>query len=97
MKRVPATAMVVLTMAAGASVALAVKCIDDRVNSFAGVGGREVFEQQRAKHLERLRQNDHVKDESVRAADAAAIDAERDRLGKGDGVQELGEELRRVK
>lgn len=73
------------------------KLIDNRINGFHGVGGREVYERQRAFHLDRLRKNDHVKDQAVRERDAAAIEAEIDELGRGFPVQELGEEVRRIK
>lgn len=73
------------------------KITNDRINGFHGVGGREVYERQRAFHLDRLRKNDHVKDHAVRERDAAAIEAEIDELGRGFPVEELGEEVRRIK
>lgn len=82
---------------AGLLIGYACKTIDNHINGMSAVGGREEYERQRAKHLDRLRRNEHVKDEAVRERDAAAIEAEIDELGRGFPVQEFGEELRRVK
>ena len=97
MKRIPASLIIIGTMATAGTVALVARCVDQRINHFSGVGGRDAFERQRAKHLERLRQNEYVTDPAVRAADAAAIDAEHDEIGKNWNTWELGEELRRIK
>ena len=97
MRKISATLIISATVATGAAVAMAARCIDARVNNFAAVGGREEFDRQRAKHLERLRNNEHVTDPAVRAADAAAIDAEADVIGKNVGTPEMGEEFKRIK
>lgn len=97
MKRPTPNQICTLCVIAGLAIGYTAKTIDNHVNNFSGVGGREEYERQRAKHLDRLRRNEHVKDEAVRVRDAAAIEAEFDELGRGFPVQEVGEELRRVK
>jgi hypothetical protein len=97
MKRVPAVMIVAASLATMAATRCAVQVYDQRVNGFAGVGGREAYEARRAEHLQRLKQNEYVTDPAIRAADAAAIDAEFDEIGRFGPVLELGEELRRVK
>jgi hypothetical protein len=97
MKRPPPNAICYLCVIAGLAIGYTAKTIDNQINGFSGVGGRQEYERQRAKHLDRLRRNEHVKDDAVRERDAAAIEAEIDELGRGFPVQELGEEVRRVK
>lgn len=96
MKRINAGTGLAITAIVGIGVGYSCKVIDDRINGMQAVGGRAEYERQRAYHLERLRNNQHV-DQAVRERDAAAIDAERDELGRNVPAQELGEELRRVK
>ena len=94
MKRPSPNQISYLCVIVGLAIGYTAKTIDNRVNGFSGVGGRKEYERQRARHLERLRKNDHVQDKAVRERDAAAIEAEFDELGSGFPVQEFGEELR---
>lgn len=97
MKRPTSNQICTMCVIAGLAIGYTAKTIDNQVNGFSGVGGREEYERQRVKHLDRLRRNEHVKDKAVRERDAAAIEAEIDELGRGFPVPEIGEELRRVK
>lgn len=97
MKRIPAGFLIIGTLATAGTVAFEVKCAKDRAERFEMFGGRENYEKQLAKHLERVRKNDFVTDPAVRAADAAAIDAAAQEIGKNWETPELGEELKRIK
>ncbi|MBI1324396.1 hypothetical protein GC170_14590 [bacterium] len=96
MKKVPAAAMVAASLASGLLIQQAMQAWDARYDNFNGVGGREVYEAQRAFHIERLKANQYVSPE-VREQDSRAIDGEAQELGQGYPPQELGENLRRIK
>jgi hypothetical protein len=67
------------------------------VNRFAGVGGPDEFRKQKIEQLERMRTKlDHLP-EDVREREEAAIVEQIRELETGAKVEELGEELRRVK
>lgn len=91
---IPASAAIGATIGAIAAVCLVVRCYDDRINGFKGVGGREAFERQRAAHLERLRKNEHVTDAVVRERERALLDAEIQDIGKMSPAEEVGGELK---
>ena len=96
MKKIPAAAMVAASLASGLLVQQAMNAWEATYDNFNGVGGREVYEAQRAFHLERLKANEYVSPE-VREQDSRAIDSEAQELGQKFPAQELGENLRRVK
>lgn len=68
-----------------------------QVNRFAGVGGPDEYRKQKIEQLDRMRTKlDHLP-EDVREREEAAIAEQIRELETGAAVNELGNELRRVK